>query len=95
MGKVTLVALAGTRTEAGTRAAALFSERSPTIAPSAGAAASSVTVPVEGSPPMTVVGETDTLDTAALVLLAVTVRIPRASYWNENGAVPASRLRGL
>ena len=53
--KVALVAPAGTVTLAGTTAAGSLLE-SVTCAPPAGAGAFSVTVPVEGLPPVTLVG---------------------------------------
>src|SRR2546422_9144570 len=54
-GKVALVAPSETVTLAGTVAAALLLERE-TTAPSRGAGARSVTVPVEERPPVTLVG---------------------------------------
>ena len=54
--KVALVAPAATVTAAGTVAVAVFELLSATEAPPAGAAADSVTVPVDGLPPATVVG---------------------------------------
>ncbi len=54
---VALVLPAATVTEAGTVSAALLSVR-PTTTPPAGAAVLSVTVPVEGEPPATLVGLT-------------------------------------
>jgi len=58
--KVAVVEPAATVTDAGTVAAALFEARFTTMPP-AGAAALIVTVPVDPSPPMTVVGLTETL----------------------------------
>ena len=63
--KVLLVAPAGTVTLAGTDAALELSE-SETTAPPLGAAALSVTVPVEELPPVTLVGLTVTDDRAAV-----------------------------
>lgn len=62
MVNVALVAPAGTVRLAGT-VTAWESSPSDTIEPPLGAAALSVTVPVADSPPITVVGLTDTLDT--------------------------------
>jgi hypothetical protein len=53
---VAVVAPAATVTAAGTVAAAVFEEERVTATPPAGAAAVSVTVPVEGAPPTTLVG---------------------------------------
>ena len=63
--KVALVAPAATVTLAGTDAALELSE-SETTAPPLGAAALSVTVPVEELPPVTLVGFTATPDSAAV-----------------------------
>ena len=54
--KFALVAPAGTVTLAGTMATAVLLLESATAAPPAGAAALRVTVPVEGAPPVTLVG---------------------------------------
>jgi len=59
------LAPAGTSTLAGTFASAAFDESSDTVAPPAGAALVSVTVPVEDTPPTTLVGLSDTDDSAA------------------------------
>ena len=56
--KLALVPPAGTVTLAGTVAAAVLLLESVTCAPPAGAGAFSVTVPVEGLPPVTLVGLT-------------------------------------
>jgi hypothetical protein len=61
---VALVAPARTVTEAGTVAEALLEERV-TAVPPAGAAAVSVTVPVEDEPPVTEAGLTERLESAA------------------------------
>ena len=58
------LAPAGTSTLAGTFANA-FDESSDTVAPPAGAALVSVTVPVEDTPPTTLVGLSDRNDSAA------------------------------
>src|SRR5437763_17164498 len=58
IGKVTVVALTGTVTVAGTVAALRLLLASVTIAPPAGAAAPRVTVPVLPVPPVTAVGLT-------------------------------------
>ena len=59
---VTLVAPAATVTLGGTVAAAVLLLESATVAPPAGAAPLSVTVPVEEFPPVTVVGFSDSDD---------------------------------
>lgn len=71
--KVAVVAPAATVTVAGTLTVELF-EESDTLWPPAGAAALSVTVPVELVPPTTVVGFSETLDTP----IGLTVRVPVA-----------------
>src|SRR3954466_10591336 len=65
IGNVALVLPAGTVTLAGTLAAAGSSLVSATLKPPDGAAAVSVTVPVDGSPPTTSVGLTLTVERAA------------------------------
>src|SRR6185295_7745885 len=65
IGKVTVVALAGTVTETGTVAALRLLLASITTAPPAGAAAPSVTVPVLPATPVTVAGLTLTPTNAA------------------------------
>jgi hypothetical protein len=71
--KVALVAPAGTTTLAGTVAAALLLERATAV--SDGAAAPSVTVPVEALPSTTEVGLTARLDSATAVTVSVAVRV--------------------
>jgi hypothetical protein len=64
--KVAVVAPAATVTEAGTVADALLEERV-TAVPPAGAAAVSVTVPVDDAPPVTEAGLTETAERVAVV----------------------------
>jgi hypothetical protein len=71
MGKVALVAPAGTVTLAGTAAAALLLDRA-MVTPAAGAGPLSVTVPVAGSPSTTAVG----LRVKAEKATEVTVSVP-------------------
>ena len=71
--KVAVVAPATTVTEAGTWAAAVFELVSATTAPPVGAGPLRVTVPVEDTPPSTVVGLRLTLLSVASG--AVTVRL--------------------
>jgi hypothetical protein len=71
--KVALVAPCATDTLAGTVAAVLLSD-SATVNPPAGAAAVSVTVPCEDAPPVTLVGLTETAESAAGAADGVTVR---------------------
>jgi hypothetical protein len=71
--KVALVAPCATDTLAGTVAAVLLSD-SATVNPPAGAAAVSVTVPCEDAPPVTLVGLTETAESAAGSADGVTVR---------------------
>src|SRR5438045_8840988 len=73
IGKVTVVALTGTVTVAGTVAALRLLLASVTIAPPAGAAAPSVTVPVLPVPPVTAVGLTVT--PASPVVGGITVSV--------------------
>jgi hypothetical protein len=54
--KVAEVVPAGIRTLAGTFASAVFDEVSATVTPPEGAAEVSVTVPVDGDPPITALG---------------------------------------
>src|SRR6476660_10540400 len=77
IGKVALLAPAGTVTLAGTVAAVLLLD-SVTVAPPVGAAPLRVTVPVDELPPVTLVGLTATedKDKAAGVTVSVAVRIP-------------------
>ena len=72
---VVLVAPAGTVTLPGTVAAAVLSLDSVTCAPPAGAGPSSVAVPVELLPPVTVVGFTPSEETTGGVTLSVLVRV--------------------
>src|SRR5512137_1228009 len=72
--KVAVVAPARTVTEAGTVADALLEERL-TAVPPVGAAAVSVTVPVEDDPPVTAVGFTETLESADVTAGAFTVSV--------------------
>lgn len=60
--KVALVWPAGTVTLAGTVAAAVLLLDRATLAPPAGAAADSATMPVDGSPPVTLVGSSCSSD---------------------------------
>ena len=69
--KVAVVALAATVTLAGTVAAAVLLLDSVTTAPAAGAGPFNVTVPVDGVPPITVVG----LKLTEVNVAAVTVRV--------------------
>ena len=71
--KVALVAPCATDTLAGTVAAVLLSD-SATVNPPAGAADVSVTVPCEEAPPVTLVGLTETAESAAGAADGVTVR---------------------
>jgi hypothetical protein len=71
---VALVAFAATVTEAGTDADALLLD-SVITAPPAGAAVVSVTVPVLLVPPVTLVGLTDTADSAAAAGLTVSAAV--------------------
>ena len=71
--KVALVAPCATDTLAGTVAAVLLSD-SATVSPPAGAADVSVTVPCEEAPPVTLVGLTETAESAAGAADGVTVR---------------------
>jgi hypothetical protein len=70
--KVAVVAPAATETLAGTVALVLLEERL-TVIPLGPAAAERVTVPVEGLPPITLVGESETLDSAAGLIVKVAV----------------------
>jgi hypothetical protein len=80
---VALVAPAGTETLAGTDAAALLLDNA-TAKPPDGAAAVKVTVPVEGLPPTTLEGLTETADRAGAVCAAWGVN--RRTV--ENGPAP-------
>jgi hypothetical protein len=71
---VAVVAFAATVTDAGTEAEVLSLD-SVTTAPPAGAAALSVTVPVLLVPPVTLVGLTETVDSAAAAGLTVSVAV--------------------
>lgn len=71
---VAVVAFAATVTLAGTCAAALLLDNV-TTAPPAGAAELNVTVPVDGLPPVTLVGFSDNADTVRCVTLRVAVRL--------------------
>jgi hypothetical protein len=64
-GNVTLVAPAGIITLEGTVAAAVLPLERETTAPPLGAGALSTTVPVEGDPPLTLVGFSASEDSAA------------------------------
>src|SRR5215210_1710122 len=66
IGKLALVAPAGTVTLGGTVAAAVLSLDSETTKPPAGAVAVSVAVPVDGSPPTTSLGSTRIVDSDGL-----------------------------
>jgi hypothetical protein len=83
--KVRLVAAAGTVTLAGTLAAAESSDRATTVPPD-GAAALSVTVPVEELPPATVVGLSD----SALRVADVERVMLRAANWNVSPSAAES-----
>ena len=72
--KIALVAPAGTVTLEGTVAAGLLLE-SVTCAPPAGAGAFSVTVPVEGLPPVTLVGLTVSDETIGGITVSDAVRV--------------------
>ena len=72
--KLALVPPAGTVTLAGTTAAGLLLE-SVTCAPPAGAGAFSVTVPVEGLPPVTLVGLTVSDETIGGITVSDAVRV--------------------
>ena len=65
----------GTVTLAGTVALLVFELDNETTIPPAGALSVSVTVPVEGEPPVTLVGLTDTADRAATGAGGFTVRL--------------------
>lgn len=73
--KVAVVAPAATVTDAGTVAEALFDARVTTWPP-AGAGPASLTVPVEGLPPMTAVGARVTVPAPAVVIARVAVLLP-------------------
>ena len=72
--KLALVAPAATVTLAGTVAAAVLLLESATTRPPEGAAADSVTVPVDDVPPVTLVGLSDNDDSVGPALPGVTVR---------------------
>ena len=72
--KLALVPPGETVTLAGTTAAGLLLE-SVTCAPPAGAGAFSVTVPVEGLPPVTLVGLTVSDETIGGITVSVAVRV--------------------
>jgi len=86
---VALVEPAGTVTEAGTVAAALF-DASVTVVPPVGAALFNVTVAVEGLPPTTLVGLRVTLETSngLIVKVAVLLAPPRVAVTVAVAAEP-------
>ncbi len=73
MVKVPVLAPAGSESGAGTVAAAVFELVSVTAAPAGGAAPVSVNVPVEGLPPMTLVGLRTSEERAAAPTVSVAV----------------------
>jgi hypothetical protein len=79
IGKVAVVAPDGTVTLAGTAAMAASLVESWTVAPWAGAAAASVTVPCSDAPPMTLAGLRTRLDTVTGTTVRVAVRVPLAN----------------
>lgn len=75
-GKVTKVVPAGTVTVGGTVAMDGLLLVSPTTVPPTGAAAFRVIVPVEGEPPVTLVGFTETEETAGEMTISVVACVP-------------------
>src|SRR5437899_3777381 len=90
-GKVALVVPSGTVTLAGTVAAALLLARE-TTAPSRGAGALSVSVPVEERPPVTLVGPRLSEERMAGVLL---ISIATASRYGPNALALITARSGL